>query len=145
MDEHEGDGVGFAQTLLKVQRDSGCHFDSSLVRDCGRVRGGLDRWPSILDHPGAFDHPLVESTRRRPGQGRGGWHGDGARSRDWLARSYGRSKNCFPDMARFYRDTLGLTPRSSKDDFINFRLGRRTAERGGARPRPRRQPRPAGG
>jgi predicted enzyme related to lactoylglutathione lyase len=26
----------------------------------------------------------------------------------------------FPDMARFYRDTLGLTPRSSKDDFINF-------------------------
>jgi predicted enzyme related to lactoylglutathione lyase len=26
----------------------------------------------------------------------------------------------FGDMARFYRDTLGLTPRSSKDDFINF-------------------------
>ena len=23
-------------------------------------------------------------------------------------------------MARFYRDTLGLTPRSSKSDFINF-------------------------
>jgi predicted enzyme related to lactoylglutathione lyase len=23
-------------------------------------------------------------------------------------------------MARFYRDTLGLTPRSSKPDFINF-------------------------
>ena len=26
----------------------------------------------------------------------------------------------FPAMARFYRDTLGLTPRSSKSDFINF-------------------------
>jgi predicted enzyme related to lactoylglutathione lyase len=26
----------------------------------------------------------------------------------------------FGDMARFYRDTLGLTPRSSKGDFINF-------------------------
>ena len=26
----------------------------------------------------------------------------------------------FPAMARFYRDTLGLTPRSSKPDFINF-------------------------
>ena len=26
----------------------------------------------------------------------------------------------FPAMARFYRDTLGLTPRSSKNDFINF-------------------------
>jgi len=26
----------------------------------------------------------------------------------------------FPAMARFYRDTLGLTPRSSKGDFINF-------------------------
>ena len=28
--------------------------------------------------------------------------------------------NRFPAMARFYRDTLGLTPRSSKNDFINF-------------------------
>jgi predicted enzyme related to lactoylglutathione lyase len=26
----------------------------------------------------------------------------------------------FPAMARFYRDTLGLTPRSNKRDFINF-------------------------
>ena len=26
----------------------------------------------------------------------------------------------FADMARFYGDTLGLTPRSSKGDFINF-------------------------
>jgi predicted enzyme related to lactoylglutathione lyase len=26
----------------------------------------------------------------------------------------------FPEMARFYRDMLGLTPRSSKGDFINF-------------------------
>jgi predicted enzyme related to lactoylglutathione lyase len=26
----------------------------------------------------------------------------------------------FPAMARFYRDTLGLTPRSDKADFINF-------------------------
>jgi predicted enzyme related to lactoylglutathione lyase len=26
----------------------------------------------------------------------------------------------FPAMARFYRETLGLTPRSSKIDFINF-------------------------
>ena len=26
----------------------------------------------------------------------------------------------FAAMARFYRDTLGLTPRSAKDDFINF-------------------------
>src|SRR5262245_20182601 len=26
----------------------------------------------------------------------------------------------FPAMARFYRDTLGLTPRSSKSDFSNF-------------------------
>jgi len=26
----------------------------------------------------------------------------------------------FPAMAAFYRDTLGLTPRSSKSDFINF-------------------------
>jgi predicted enzyme related to lactoylglutathione lyase len=26
----------------------------------------------------------------------------------------------FPAMARFYRDTLGLTPRSDKPDFINF-------------------------
>jgi predicted enzyme related to lactoylglutathione lyase len=26
----------------------------------------------------------------------------------------------FPAMARFYRDTLGLTPRSDKSDFINF-------------------------
>ena len=26
----------------------------------------------------------------------------------------------FPAMARFYRDTLGLTPRSAKSDFINF-------------------------
>ena len=26
----------------------------------------------------------------------------------------------FPAMARFYRDTLGLTPRSAKADFINF-------------------------
>jgi len=26
----------------------------------------------------------------------------------------------FPAMARFYRDTLGLTPRSAKGDFINF-------------------------
>ena len=26
----------------------------------------------------------------------------------------------FGAMARFYRDTLGLTPRSSKGDFINF-------------------------
>ena len=26
----------------------------------------------------------------------------------------------FPAMARFYRETLGLTPRSAKDDFINF-------------------------
>jgi predicted enzyme related to lactoylglutathione lyase len=26
----------------------------------------------------------------------------------------------FPAMARFYRDTLGLTPRSAKPDFINF-------------------------
>ena len=26
----------------------------------------------------------------------------------------------FPAMARFYRDTLGLTPRSAKEDFINF-------------------------
>ena len=26
----------------------------------------------------------------------------------------------FPAMARFYRDTLGLTPRSAKLDFINF-------------------------
>ena len=41
VDEHEGDGARVAQTLLEVQRDSGCHFDSSLVRDCGRVRGGL--------------------------------------------------------------------------------------------------------
>jgi predicted enzyme related to lactoylglutathione lyase len=26
----------------------------------------------------------------------------------------------FPAMAHFYRDTLGLTPRSDKSDFINF-------------------------
>jgi predicted enzyme related to lactoylglutathione lyase len=26
----------------------------------------------------------------------------------------------FPAMARFYRDTLGLTPRSARPDFINF-------------------------
>lgn len=26
----------------------------------------------------------------------------------------------FPDMARFYRDQLGLTPRTSRPDFINF-------------------------
>ena len=26
----------------------------------------------------------------------------------------------FGEMARFYRDTLGLTPRSSKGDFVNF-------------------------
>jgi predicted enzyme related to lactoylglutathione lyase len=26
----------------------------------------------------------------------------------------------FPAMARFYRDMLGLTPRSAKSDFINF-------------------------
>ena len=26
----------------------------------------------------------------------------------------------FPAMARFYRETLGLIPRSAKDDFINF-------------------------
>ena len=26
----------------------------------------------------------------------------------------------FPAMARFYRDTLGLTPRSDKPDFVNF-------------------------
>jgi catechol 2,3-dioxygenase-like lactoylglutathione lyase family enzyme len=26
----------------------------------------------------------------------------------------------FPAMARFYRDTLGLRPRSSRADFINF-------------------------
>lgn len=26
----------------------------------------------------------------------------------------------FPAMAKFYRDTLALTPRSSKSDFINF-------------------------
>jgi predicted enzyme related to lactoylglutathione lyase len=26
----------------------------------------------------------------------------------------------FPAMARFYRDTLGLRPRSDKPDFINF-------------------------
>ena len=26
----------------------------------------------------------------------------------------------FPAMARFYRDRLGLTPRSDKPDFINF-------------------------
>ncbi len=26
----------------------------------------------------------------------------------------------FPAMARFYRDQLGLTPRSDKPDFINF-------------------------
>ena len=26
----------------------------------------------------------------------------------------------FPAMARFYRDTLGLTPRSDRSDFINF-------------------------
>jgi len=26
----------------------------------------------------------------------------------------------FPAMAHFYRDTLGLTPRSAKSDFINF-------------------------
>ena len=26
----------------------------------------------------------------------------------------------FAAMARFYRETLGLTPRSAKDDFINF-------------------------
>src|SRR5262245_58720747 len=29
----------------------------------------------------------------------------------------------FPAMARFYRDTLGLTPRSDKADFINFDWG----------------------
>ena len=29
----------------------------------------------------------------------------------------------FPAMARFYRDTLGLAPRSAKDDFINFDWG----------------------
>jgi predicted enzyme related to lactoylglutathione lyase len=29
-------------------------------------------------------------------------------------------KERFGAMARFYRDTLGLTPRSSKGDFINF-------------------------
>ena len=28
----------------------------------------------------------------------------------------------FPAMARFYRDTLGLTARSSKGDFINWAL-----------------------
>jgi predicted enzyme related to lactoylglutathione lyase len=26
----------------------------------------------------------------------------------------------FPPMVGFYRDTLGLTPRSVKDDFVNF-------------------------
>jgi len=26
----------------------------------------------------------------------------------------------FPDMARFYRDRLGLIPRTEKSDFINF-------------------------
>ena len=26
----------------------------------------------------------------------------------------------FPAMARFYRDALGLTPRSAKPDFVNF-------------------------
>jgi predicted enzyme related to lactoylglutathione lyase len=29
----------------------------------------------------------------------------------------------FPAMARFYRDTLGLTPRSDRPDFINFDWG----------------------
>ena len=29
----------------------------------------------------------------------------------------------FPAMARFYRDTLGLVPRSDKSDFINFDWG----------------------
>ena len=29
----------------------------------------------------------------------------------------------FPAMARFYRDQLGLTPRTSKPDFINFDWG----------------------
>jgi predicted enzyme related to lactoylglutathione lyase len=30
------------------------------------------------------------------------------------------SADRFPAMARFYRDTLGLTPRSDKPDFVNF-------------------------
>ena len=29
----------------------------------------------------------------------------------------------FPQMVRFYRDTLGLTPHSAKDDFVNFDWG----------------------
>jgi predicted enzyme related to lactoylglutathione lyase len=29
----------------------------------------------------------------------------------------------FPAMLRFYRDTLGLNPRSVRDDFINFAWG----------------------
>jgi predicted enzyme related to lactoylglutathione lyase len=29
----------------------------------------------------------------------------------------------FAAMARFYRDTLGLTPRSAKPDFVNFDWG----------------------
>ena len=29
----------------------------------------------------------------------------------------------FPAMARFYRDQLGLTPRTSRPDFINFDWG----------------------
>jgi predicted enzyme related to lactoylglutathione lyase len=30
------------------------------------------------------------------------------------------SPDRFPAMARFYRETLGLSPRSAKSDFINF-------------------------
>ena len=30
------------------------------------------------------------------------------------------SADRFPAMARFYRETLGLSPRSAKSDFINF-------------------------
>jgi len=29
----------------------------------------------------------------------------------------------FPQMARFYRDMLGLAPRSVRDDFVNFDWG----------------------
>ena len=47
----------------------------------------------------------------------------------------------FPAMARFYRDTLGLTPHSSMPDFINF--DGFPLERGRARPGPWGEPRGA--
>ena len=137
MDEHEGYGVRIAVIPLHVERDVRCDRYPSLARPHGRSLRGLVRHGCrgilSITSAGASGVGHSRSEAPLPLNRRGGFNERGELAGGSSERGGARMRMAgvliwteaahFESMVRFYRDTLGLRPRSVRDDFINFEWG----------------------